>query len=82
MHGDVAVQIAVAVFGQDDIAEDPRIAVATVAGAPEREASFLLQLTPAQPAQKVIRELTVERFAQNDAMVQRALQILRICLFR
>ena len=82
VHGDVAVQIPVAVFRQDDVHEDPGIAVESVAAAPEREASLFLQATAAQPAQEVIRELAVERFAQYDAMVQRALQILRMCLFR
>ena len=82
VHGDVTVQIPVAVFRQDDVRENPRIAVESVAAVPEREAGLFLQATAAQPAQEVFRELTVERFAQYDAMVQRALQILRMCLFR
>ena len=43
VHGDVAVQIPVAVFRQDDVGQDPRIAVESIAGAPERETSLLLQ---------------------------------------
>ena len=82
VHGDVAVQIPVAVFGQDDVGEDSRIAVESVAAVPERETSLLLQPTAAQPAQEVIRKLAVERFAQYDTMVQRALQIRRMCLSR
>ena len=82
VYGDVTVQIPVAVFRQDDVGEDPRIAVESVASVPEREAGLFLQSIAAQAAQEVIRELAVERFAQYDAMVQRALQILRICLFR
>ena len=83
VHGDVAVQIPVAVF----------VARRCRRGSPysgcnpsprrqsARQASSC-RLTPAQPAQEVIRELAVERFAQYDAIVQRALQILRMCLFR
>ena len=82
VHGDVAVQIPVAVFRQDNVGEDPRITVESVAAAPERKTSLLLQATAAQPTQEVIRELAVERFAHYDAIVQRALQILRMCLFR
>ena len=82
VHGDIAVQIPVAVFRQNDVGEDPRIAVESVATAPECEASLLLQPTTAQPAQEVIRELAMERFTQYDTMAQRALQILRMCLFR
>ena len=82
VHGDVAVQIPVAVLGKDDVGQDPSIAVRSVAAPPEGETSLLLQATTAQPAQQVIRELAVERFAQHDAIVQRALQILRICLSR
>lgn len=36
----------------------------------------------AQSNQEVMRELAVENFAQSDTMVQRVLQILRMCLFR
>jgi hypothetical protein len=82
VNGDITVQIPVAVFWQNDVRDDPRIAVESVATVPEREASFFLQLTAAQAAQEVIRELAVERFAQYDTMVQRALQILWMCLFR
>ena len=82
VHGDVAVQIPVAVFGQDGAGEDPRIAVESVATVPERETSLLLQPTTAQPAQEVIRELAVQRSAQYDTMVQRALQIRRMRLSR
>ena len=82
VHCDIAVQIPVAVFWQDDVREDPRIAVESVAAVPEREARFFLQLTAAQAAQEVIFELAVEHFAQYDAMVQRPIQILRTCLFR
>ena len=49
VHGDVSVQIPVAVFGQDDVGEDSRIAVESVAAVPERETSLLLQPTAAQP---------------------------------
>ena len=82
VHRNVAVEITVAVFREDDVTEDPRIAVKPVGPAPQREASLLLHPAEPQAAQQVIRELAVQHFAQNDAVPQRALQILRMCLSR
>ena len=79
VHRNVAVEIAIAVFREDDVTEDSRIAVKPVGRAPQREASFLLHSTAPQAAQQMIRELAVQHFAQNDAVPQRALQILRMC---
>ena len=81
-YRNVAVQIAITVLREDDIAENARIAVESVGPTPQCKARFLLHPTASQAAEQVIRELTVQCFAQNDAVPHRARQILRMCLSR
>jgi len=80
LHGDTAVQISITVIRQHDFAQNPRIAVVSVSSPPQSQASLLLPSATSESAQKVVRELTMEGFAQNNPVLQRVLQILRIWL--
>ena len=82
LHRDVAVQISVTVVRQNDFAQNPRITVETAPPPPKRQASLLLQPPAMESAQQMVRKLTVQHFAKNNSMPQRALQILRMCLSR
>ncbi len=82
VHRDIAVQISITVVRQDDFAQNPRIAVEPVPPPPQRQASLLLASPVLETAKQVLRELTMEHFSQNNSMLQRMLQILRMWLFR
>ena len=78
LHGNIAVQISITVLRQDNFTKNPRIAVESVPPSPQRQTSLLLPSPTLESAQQVVRELPVEHFAQNNSMLQRALQILRM----
>ena len=82
MHCNVAVQVAIAVLREVNLAKDSRIAVESVGPAPQGETSLLLHPATPQAAEQMMRELAMQDFPQNHAMLQRVLQILRMCLSR
>ena len=82
MDGDIAVQISITVIRQDDFGQNTRVSVKSVAPPPQRQASLLLPSPILESTQQMVRELTMERFAKHNSMLQRALQILRMWLFK
>ena len=79
-HRDGSVEIAIAVFRQNDFAENPRIPIETVSSPPQSQTRFFLPTPVSESAQQMVCELTVKCFAENNSMLQRVRQILRMCL--
>lgn len=62
IHRDVAVQISVTLFRQDDFAQNAGKAIQTVPRPPECQTSLLLPAPAFETVEEMVYELTVEFF--------------------